>query len=81
MAVKTDIKTMNVQLIRHIRVSGKMVAATTKVGSKDVATVVTVPESLGRELIANAKAVATKEKANATLPKAETSLEDELAGA
>ncbi len=73
-------KTMNVQLIRAVRVSGKTITATQGEGKTAKATIITVPAQLGRELVANAKAVETKDKANTSLPKAETSLEDELAG-
>jgi hypothetical protein len=71
-------KTINVQLIRAVRIAGKTITATQGDGKTAKATVITVPVQLGRELIANAKAVETSEKPNATLPKVETSLEDEL---
>lgn len=72
------VSTVNFQLSRGIRLHGKSIFPTVKQGNKDVPAVITIRESLARELASASKGKIVDAKANVKIATPET---DELAAA
>ena len=77
MATTKKPKTVNIKLLRGIRMHGKPVRPFTGKDKKKP-TVLTVTEAFGRMLVAASKAAITEEKANTTISAPKDDLEAEL---